>query len=301
MTPPTPSPSLPEVPHPCPASSPPTETIGRPAQQTTPSSQPTPGIPTSPPKDPVVGSDEPDSGGQDDDTQPPAARIHQLRTALSTSTNSRHQLAPTVTLSCGRRSRGPTWSAIHVQAFCQCGWTTNWQPWTSAPTAAAAAIHMIDAALKDHGRQSGHQPFPDGIPEVDGYHQRCGWFHGFQDVCPIPPDSPAGQLARVGAVPTLGDRVRSLHRLAAIQQLSAWLNDQQLEAIIAARLSGCTWPNIAQAADVTTQDAREQWGPLIGRYETAGLLSPSASTGASEPSRTSLTDTRRHQRPEETK
>jgi hypothetical protein len=281
MTPPLPSPSLPGIPRPRPPCTPRIENIGPPPEQTAPPSHPAAGIPAPPTQRPVVG-DRPE-GGRQDDAQPPAARIHQLRAALTASTNRHLEHTGTATSNCGRRSRGPTWSAIHVQAFCRCGWATNWQPWTSAPTAAAAAIHMIDAALKDHSRQSGHQPFPhDGIPEVDGYHQRCGWFHGFQDACPIPPDSPAGQLARVGAVPTLGDRVRSLHRLAAIQQLRAWLDDQQLEAIIAARLSGCTWPNIAQAADVTTQDARDQWGPLIGRYEAAGLLTPDAPTGAKQ-------------------
>jgi hypothetical protein len=278
MTPPTPSPSLPAVPRPNPASPPPTETIGPPPEQTTPSTQPTPGIPTRPTKDPVGGSDEPDSGRQDDDTQPPAARIHQLRTALSASTNRRHELARTVTLGCGRRSQGPTWSAIHVQAFCQCGWATSWQPWASNPAAAPAAIHMIDAALEDHSRQIGHQRFPhDGIPEVDGYHQRCGWFHDFQDACPIPPDSPAGQITRICGLPTHGDPMRSLDRLTAIQQLQTWLDDQQLQAIIGARLTGCAWPDIAAAVGVTTQHATAKWGALIGRYEAAGLLTPDRS------------------------
>jgi hypothetical protein len=235
MTPPTPSPSLLGVPRPCPASSPPTETIGPPPERTTPSSQPTPDIPTRPPKDPVGGGDEPESGHQDNDAQPPAARIHQLRIALSASTNRLHELARTVPLNCGRRSRGPTWSAIHVQAFCKCAWATSWQPWATNPAAAAAAIHMIDAALEDHSRQSGHRPFPhDGTPEVDGYHQRCGWFHGFQHACPIPPDAPAGQMTRICGLPTLGDPMRSLDRLAAIQQLRTWLDDQQLQAIIGA-------------------------------------------------------------------
>jgi hypothetical protein len=274
MTPTLPSPSIPGVPSPRPACSPPIQNMGPPPEQTTRSSPPTPGIPTWPTKDPV-GGNRPDSGRQDDDTQPPAARIHELRAALSVSTNRRLQLARTVPLHCGRRSRGPTWSAIQVQAFCQCGWVTHWQPWTSDPTAAAAALHMIDAALEDHTRQIGHRPFPhDGIPEVDGYYQRCGWLHGFQDACPIPPDSPAGQMTRICGLPTLGDPFRSLDRLAAIEELRTWLDDQQLQAIIGARLAGCAWPDIAVAAGVTTQDATAKWGAVIGRYEALGLLAP---------------------------
>jgi hypothetical protein len=142
---------------------------------------------------------------------------------------------------------------------------------------------MTATALDSHGRQTGHRPFPhDSIPDVDGYHQRCGWFHGFQDACPIPPDSPSGQLARIAGVATLTDPDPSLDRLAAIRQLRAWLDDQQLQAIIAARLASCPWPDIARAVGVTTQAASAQWGILIGRYEAAGLLTPDPPTGANQ-------------------
>jgi hypothetical protein len=259
---------------------PPIEDICAQPGQAPPAAQATPGSSASPSQHSTGGEG---THGRHRDDADPAARVQELRAALSASTNRRLKLIRTATLHCGRRSRGHTWSAIHVQAFCQCGWATKWQPWASRPDTAAAAIDTTAAALDGHSRQTAHRPFPhDGIPDVDGYHQRCGWFHGFQDACPIPPDSAAGQMTRIGGVATLGDPVRSLDRLAAIRQLHAWLDDQQLQAIIEARLAGCPWPDIARAVGVTTQDASPQWGSLIGRYEAAGLLTPDPPTGANQ-------------------
>ena len=270
-TPPTLPGTLPEQPPPGFACSPPTQDTARPPGQTQPSPPATLHSSRSPSPHPASG--ELPDGGRQTDPQSAIAHLQQLRADLAGSTNRHRGLAgQPLTRYCGRRSRGRSWSAIRVQAFCQCGWATTWQPWAPGP-AASAAIQTIEAALDNHHRQTGHQPFPsDGIPDLDGYHQRCAWFHAFQDPCPSPPHSPAGQTARIDATPTLGDPARSIDRLTAIQESRAWLDDQQLQAIIGARLSHCTWPDIARALRVTTHDARAQWGALIGRYEAAGLL-----------------------------
>ena len=278
--PPTLSRTLPPQPPRGVASSPPTEDIGPPAGQTPLSSRGALRNSPSPSPHPAGGG-LPDGGRQRD--RPPAiARIHQLRSALAAAANRRLELAgQPLTRYCGRRSQGRSWSAIRVQAFCQCGWATTWQPWASGP-AASVALQTIEAALDDH-RQTGHLPFPsDGSPDLDRYHQRCGWFHGFQDTCPSPPDLPAGHLARIDGAPTLGDPTLSLDRLAAIQAQRAWLDDQQLQAIIGARLAHCTWPDINGALDVTTQEACAKWGALVGRYEAVGILAPDAATGANQ-------------------
>jgi hypothetical protein len=151
----------------------------------------TPGSSTRPSQNATGGEDP--HGCRRDDAQP-AARIQELRSALAASTNRRLNFSRTVTWHCGRRSRGHTWLVIHVQAFCRRVWATTGQPWASRPEVAAAAIDVTATALDGHSRQTGHRPFThDGIPDVDGYHQRCGWFHGFQDACPIPPTQPPGR------------------------------------------------------------------------------------------------------------
>ena len=279
--PPTLSLTLPPPPPPGLAYSPPTEDIGPQAAQTPPSARGA--LRNSPAPSPHPAGGGLSDGSRQRDLQPAIARIHQLRCDLAAAANRRLELAgQPLPRYCGRRSRGRSWSAIRFQAFCQCGWATSWQPWASGP-AASVAIQTIEAALDGHRRQTGHVPFPhDSKPEVDGYHQCCGWFHGFQDACPSPPDSPAGHIARIDGAPTLRDPARSLDRLAAIQTLRAWLDDQQLHAIIAARLAHCTWPDIAGALGFTAQEACAKWRALVGRYQAAGLLTPDAPADASQ-------------------
>jgi hypothetical protein len=48
------------------------------------------------------------------------------------------------------------------------------------------------------------------------------------------------------------------------------MDDQQLRAIIGARLNGCSWPDITQAVSVTTETSAPM-GPVIARYGAAGL------------------------------
>jgi hypothetical protein len=220
------------------------------------------------------------SRGYPTEHQPVGTHLAELRNALAASAKNHPALTTRAgAASSGRRSQGSTWSAISVQGFCQCGWHTSWYPWATA--AATDARTSINFALDDHYRRTGHQQFRhDGVPEVDGYHQRCGWFHDFQAACPAPPDSSTGRINRIHDGPGFRDPERSLDRLSAIAEMRAWLEDQQTQAIIGARFAGCSWPDIAEASHVTIHDALAQWGPLIARYEAIGLLDPDAPNGA---------------------
>jgi hypothetical protein len=175
----------------------------------------------------------------------------------------------------GRRSRGASWSTIQVQAWCQCGWASAWRSWTNGTTATNVA-DAVRADLDDHQAASGHTPVPSGCPGPAGYHQRCGWFHTFDDACPAPPDSTAGRIQRV-AQATINNPARALDRLAAINELRAWLDDQEAQAVIGARMARCTWQDIAGAFGITRHAARDRWEPQIKRYEAVGLLDPDAS------------------------
>lgn len=156
----------------------------------------------------------------------------------------------------GLRSTGSHPDHVVVQAFCQCGWTGPTHPWLPG-----AGDDERDE-LAAHIAATGHHPFTWGVPTPDAYHGACGHFHDLNDACPVPADSPRGRLQRITA------------------ELEAWLHDQEAQALIGARLAGCTWTDIASAVGVTVDDATRRWGPMIGRYERAGLLDPDPSPTA---------------------
>jgi excisionase family DNA binding protein len=49
------------------------------------------------------------------------------------------------------------------------------------------------------------------------------------------------------------------------------MDDQQLQAFIGARLTGCSWSDIAHAVGVTAQTPAPDGDPSFPRYEAAGL------------------------------
>lgn len=186
---------------------------------------------------------------------------------------------------CGRCSRGGTWLSIEVRAFCECGWTTRWQHWAVPPGAASAAQSAINGALAEHDVNTGHHQYRgDGAPVPDGYHQACGWFHAFQDCCPAPPTSPTGRVSRTCACLSLTGKAAALDQIAAIAELRVWLEEQQTNGIIRARIAGCAWTDIAAAGATDARDVQRLWGPMIRRYEAAGLLKPPPTEEPESPS-----------------
>jgi len=81
-------------------------------------------------------------------------------------------------------------------------------------------------------------------------------------------------MRRITTGSTLGPPARALDRLAAIEELRAWLDDQENEAAIGARLTRCTWAEMGTAIGATRQAAWNRWGQMIARYENAGILDP---------------------------
>jgi hypothetical protein len=166
----------------------------------------------------------------------------------------------------GLRSTGSHPLHVAVQAFCQCGWVGRHHPWDDQARAAE------EAELDAHLAATGHTAFPS---DTDGLHSfGCGHFHELNDVCPYPLDSPAGRLRRITTGSTLDHPDRALDRLSAIEALRAWLDEQEQEAAIGARLSGCTWADMGVAIGATRQAAWNRWGQMIGRYEQAGVIRP---------------------------
>jgi hypothetical protein len=111
---------------------------------------------------------------------------------------------------------------LQVHALCQCGWTGPKWPWDHD----AGDAERADLAA--HLADSGHRMFPIGVPTPDGYHQSCGHFHQLNDHCPVPPGSPRGLLQRIAGGSTIGRRDQALDRLTAVDELRAWLDDQEV-------------------------------------------------------------------------
>lgn len=185
-------------------------------------------------------------------------------------------------LHAGRRAHGATWATTRVQAWCQCGWASPWRHWAQDPSTTAVVNEAVRADLADHHTSTGHTAFPAGQPQPPGYHQRCGWFHAFDDACPTPADSPAGRIQRV-AQASLRNPVTALDRLAAINELRAWLDDQEIQAVIGARMTRCRWESVALAAGITREHALDRWASQIARFEAAGLLEPDPPAAALAP------------------
>jgi hypothetical protein len=153
------------------------------------------------------------------------------------------------------------------------------------PGAASAAVSEISDALAEHQVSTGHHLYRgDGVSEPDGYHQACGWFHAFQDCCPAPPTSPTGRVSRTCAALSLKGKAAALDQIAAIAELREWLDEQQTHGIIRARIAGCAWTDIAAAGATDAGDVQRRWGPMIRRYEAAGLLKPPPTEEPENPS-----------------
>ncbi len=152
-------------------------------------------------------------------------------------------------------------------AFCQWGWNGP-----SHPGGDAGAVDGESADLAAHLAASGHQPFADGVPALDGYHQACGHFHDLNCCCPAPPDSPTGRLRRVTSGGTLGHPERALDRLAALAEMRVWLDDQEAAAVIGARMAGCTWAQMGQTIGGDGETVRDRWGQMIAPFALVGLL-----------------------------
>ncbi len=155
--------------------------------------------------------------------------------------------------SLGRYSQQTVW------ATCHCGWAGPRHPHDRHSRQQALAElethqHTIPARL-DH----------------DSAHWRCGWRHDQDDDCPVPPDSPTGQLARI-TVATLGHPENTLDALAAITAIPAWLDDQEAQTLIAAALNHLTWTQLADAAGISIDEARQRWEEQNARNQNAGLL-----------------------------
>lgn len=71
---------------------------------------------------------------------------------------------------------------------------------------------------------------------------------------------------------TSTDAALALDRLRAIQELRAWLDDQEAEAVIGCRMARATWAEMGAAIDATRQAAFNRWGSTIKRYESVGLI-----------------------------
>ena len=82
----------------------------------------------------------------------------------------------------------------------------------------------------------------------------------------VAPDSPAGRLHRAYNSADLDDAI------AAVEELRADLDHQQLQLVIRARQGGITWEAVGAAIGTTRQGAFNRFGALVQRYERAGLL-----------------------------
>jgi hypothetical protein len=50
------------------------------------------------------------------------------------------------------------------------------------------------------------------------------------------------------------------------------LDGQQTEAVIGARMAGCTWQQMGAAVGLDAAGARNRWARLTAGYEAVGLL-----------------------------
>lgn len=154
-----------------------------------------------------------------------------------------------------------------VRARCSCGWAGPVRPWG----AESAAGEQAD--LDAHVELSGHQALVDQDFDVPVVHPRCGHLHDSYDDCPVPYDSPAGRLVRTVQA-SLASPEKAADRLHAASRLAEWVADQQLQAVVGARIAGLDWARIARAAGITDHQARHRWGELVQHLEDAQLVPP---------------------------
>ncbi len=159
------------------------------------------------------------------------------------------------------QSEGWIWEG-QIWAVCECGWCG------SRYTNLMDGLKSARADVEAHMAETGH--VVDADPSK--FHLRCGVRHGLDDDCPRPADSAAGLLVRSLNQSRPGRPAAALDRLSAIQLLRARLDEEEKEAVIGARLARCTWTEMGQAVGVSRQGAWNRWGPMVQRYEAAGLM-----------------------------
>lgn len=167
----------------------------------------------------------------------------------------------------GIRTSG-RFKSVTAWGFCDCGWEGTRRAWWT-PGAGPSVGDRIAGELADHEATTGHGAVVAGVPVPDGYHTACGAFHDFDDDCLVPPGSPAGRVRRAMAA-TSSDALLALDRLRAIIELRAWLDDQEAEAVIGARMARATWAEMGAAIGSSRQAAFNRWGPTVKRSRPPG-------------------------------
>ena len=182
-----------------------------------------------------------------------------------------------------------------VRAFCTCGWRARARRCRDV-LPADLAVELEDERGA-HEAETGHGR-DVALPPAEGHHLACGFYHRLNDECPVPADSARGGLIRALAS-SREDPERVLDRLAAIGQLRRRLDEEERDAVIAARALRCSWDDLAEAVLDSTSWLKRRYGALIARYEAAGLLPIEAEATAPATAQTDDSPTPRSGRPPE--
>jgi len=167
------------------------------------------------------------------------------------------------------RTGVPLRDDLMVFADCNCGWSGPIY-WCDGQLISSETAAALRRDREGHQARSGHGEDPE--VGAEGRHDfGCGFYHGLHDRCPLPPDSLAGRIHRV-LRGTLGNRHAALDRLVALEELRGWLAEQEIEAVIGARMARATWAEMGDAVGITRQGAFGRWGAIVKGYEAAGVL-----------------------------
>lgn len=174
--------------------------------------------------------------------------------------------------------------SLDVSVFpgCTCGWSGTVARLRRC-IMPAGLRQRLEAERAGHEQASGHGEDRTVVPVPTGLHLGCGFHHELNDDCPVGTDSPRGRLLRAIEASTSEPSV-ALDRLAAVVELRDWLDEQQLMAVIASRMARCSWEDLATAMGLSEAEVRCRFGPLMRRYEVAGLL-PGGEGGLERPDR----------------
>lgn len=178
------------------------------------------------------------------------------------------------------RTGFPLRDDLMVFADCNCGWAGPIR-WCVGEILADEIGRSVRADRAGHEAATGHGEDP--TVGTEGRHEPgCGFYHRLGDRCPLPASSPSGMVHRV-LRGTINDRHAAIDRLTAIEELGAWLTEEEQKAVIGARLARATWTEMGRAVGITRQGAFNRWGATIKAYEAAGLLSPAPDAPAAVP------------------
>lgn len=167
------------------------------------------------------------------------------------------------------RSGVPARDDLMVFADCNCGWAGPVR-WCDGQLISPETTAAVTADREGHEAATGHGQDPE--VGAEGRHDfGCGFYHGLTGRCPLPVDSPAGRVQRV-LRSRLGNRHAALDALVAIDELRAWLAEQEPQAVIGARIARATWAEMGEAVGITRQGAFNRWGAVVKGYEAAGVL-----------------------------